>query len=114
MYTTLNAIAAYRPCVSGWKTLLRFLGKTGGDDEKLALLTILESNGVEDAVWCFRAVEGYDREKRLFAVWCARQVQHLMTDPRSIEALDVAEKFANGLASQEELEAAWGAADAIA
>ena len=47
---------------------------------------------------------------RLFAVWCARQVQHLMKDERSLKALDVAEAFANGAASQEELDAAWTAA----
>jgi len=32
---------------------------------------------------------------RLFAVWCARQVQHLMKDERSLKALDVAEAYAN-------------------
>ena len=32
-----------------------------------------------------------DKELRLFAVFAARQVQHLMTDSRSIAALDVAE-----------------------
>jgi hypothetical protein len=47
---------------------------------------------------------------RLFAVWCARQVQHLMTDPRSIAALDVAERHANGMATDEELHDAWAAA----
>lgn len=47
---------------------------------------------------------------RLFAVWCARQVQHLMKDQRSIAAIDVAERFANGLATKEELAAARDAA----
>ena len=47
---------------------------------------------------------------RLFAVWCARQVQHLMKDPRSIAALDVAHRFAMGEASNEERAAAWDAA----
>jgi len=52
-----------------------------------------------------------DKELRLFAVWSARQVQHLMTDPRSVAALDVAERHANGEATDEELEAAaWSAA----
>jgi hypothetical protein len=46
------------------------------------------------------------RELRKFAVWCARQVQHLMTDPRSVAALDVAERHAEGLATDEELAAA--------
>ena len=51
-----------------------------------------------------------DKELRLFAVFCARQVQHLMTDPRSIEAIDVAEKYAQGKASDDELAAARSAA----
>ena len=51
-----------------------------------------------------------DRELRKFAVWCARQVQHLMTDARSVAALDVAERHAEGLATDEELKAAWDAA----
>ena len=77
---------------------------------------ILQSNGLDDALWALRCLEGADREIRLFAVDCARQVQHLMTDPRSLAALDVAERFANGLATSEELDAAraeaWAAADA--
>jgi len=51
-----------------------------------------------------------EKELRLFAVWCARQVQHLMKDKRSLDALDVAERFALGKASVEELRAAWDAA----
>jgi hypothetical protein len=94
--------------------LLKHLGKTEADDEPLAFSTIIESNGLDDALWCCRSPPEHDREWRLFAVWCARQVQHLITDPRSIKALDVAEAFANGLASQSELDAAWAAAMAAA
>jgi len=112
--TTLKAIRAQHPCEDGWKRLLIDLGKTKADDEPLPLVTILDSNGIDDALWCLRVVKGYEKEKRLFAVWCARQVQHLMKDLRSIAALDVAERFANGLASQEELEAAYYAANAAA
>ena len=50
-----------------------------------------------------------DRELRLFAVWAARRVQHLMTDARSVAALDVAERFANGHATEKELAAACAA-----
>ena len=75
---------------------------------------ILQSNGFEDAVWTFKCLAGADREIRLFAVDCARQVQHLMTDPRSLAALDVAERFANGLATSEELDAARAEAGAEA
>ena len=106
MKTTLNAIRAHSPCTTGWEKLLNNLGKTKADDEPLALTTILESNGLDDALWCLRAVDGHEREMRLLAVECARSVQHLMTDKRSLNALDVAKKFANGLATQAELGAA--------
>lgn len=109
MKTTLNKIRAHSPCTTGWEKLLRNLGKTKADDEPLALTTILESNGLDDALWCLRAVDGHEREMRLFGVDCARSVQHLMTDKRSLDALDVAERFANGLATQAELAAAWAA-----
>ena len=114
METTLNAIRSKGPCSEGWKKLLTNLGKTAADDEPLSLITILDSNGLDDALWCLRAVTGHDKEIRLFAVWCARQVQHLMKDPRSINALDVAERFANGDATKEELEAAFAEAWAAA
>ena len=110
MKTTLNKIRKHKPCTDGWEQLLAYLGKTKADDEPLSLLTILDSNGLDDALWCLIAVEGHDKEIRLYAVWCARQVQHLMTDQRSIDALDVAERYANGEATQDELYAARDAA----
>ncbi len=103
IYTTLNAIREHYPCEDGWKKLLKHLGKTKADDKRLALTTVLKSNGIEDAIWCLRAVKGHEREIRLYAVWCARQVQHLMKDPRSLAALDVAERHANGLATDADL-----------
>ena len=112
MKTTLNAIRAQGPCTEGWKKLLSHLGKTEADDEPLSLLTILDSNDLDDALWALRAVQDYDREKRLYAVWCARQVEHLLTDQRSLDALEVAERFARGPASREELAAAGAAARA--
>lgn len=51
---------------------------------------------------------------RLFAVRCAKRVQHLMTDPRSIAALDVAERHAKGEATDYELASAEDAAKAAA
>ena len=110
MKTTLNAIREHAPCAERWKKLLTYLGKTEADDEPLSLLTILDSNGLDDALWALRAVEGYDREIRLYAVWCARRVEHLLTDRRSRDALDVAERYARGRATREELDAAARAA----
>lgn len=114
MMTTLNKIRAHVPCRPGWEKLLLSLGKTQADDEPLPLLTVLDSNGLEDALWCTRAVEGHENDFRLFAVWCARQVQHLMSDARSVATLDVAERYARGEDDDEELAVAWAAAKAAA
>ncbi len=54
------------------------------------------------------------RELRLVAVFCARQNQHLLTDERSLNAIDVAERYANGIASDDELLTANAAANAAA
>jgi len=110
--TTLKRIKEHEPCPDGWKKLLTHLGKTKADDEVLPFSVIVESNGLDDALWCCQVEPQYDKEWRLFAVWCARQVQHLMTDQRSIDALDVAERFAAGEATEEELADARRAAEA--
>jgi len=115
--TTLNRIREHQPCVHGWTKLLKHLGKTQADDEPLPFSIILESNGFDDALWCCRAEPQYAKEWRLYAVWCGRQVQHLMTDQGSRAALDVAERYANGQASDADRDAArdaWDAARAAA
>lgn len=106
MYTTLNKIRAHGPCSFGWLKLLRYLGKAKPDDEPLSLATILKSNCLGDAIWCLRAVDGHDREMRLFAVKCVRILQHEISDQRALTALDVAEAYANGQATVEQLRTA--------
>jgi len=51
-----------------------------------------------------------DKTLRLFACACVRQVWHLLTDDRSKNAVEVAERYANGQATDKELSAAWDAA----
>ena len=108
--TTLNRIREHSPCQKGWAKLLAGLGKTAADDEPLPFATIFEINGLSDALWCCRAEPQYDREWRLLAVAYARRVEHLNTDPAVKNANDVAERYANGEATDEEMEAAGDAA----
>jgi hypothetical protein len=80
--TTLAAIRAQSPCENGWRTLLAHLGKTAADDEPLPLLTVLNSNGLDDALWVLSCAMPDDRLARHFQAWCAEQVLHLFERER--------------------------------
>ena len=108
--TTLSHIRDNHPCTEGWTKLLAGLGKTKADDEPVAYATILRINGLDDALWCMQAEPQHSHLWRMFAVRCARKVEHLMADQRSRDALDVAERHANGQATNEELAATRAAA----
>jgi len=96
------------------------------DDEKLPVKEWIEKhrNDVKekgDIIWLICRKEFMtDEDLRLFAVWCAREALKLVENPdiRSIECRNVAERFANREASEEELDAAraavWDAARAAA
>jgi hypothetical protein len=103
---SLNEIKIYHPCSSGWKKALSALGKTEADDEQIPVSRFLETNGLNDTLWVLRCLPDYANLWRLFAVWCAKQVEHMMTDERSKDALEVAERYAIGEATQADLDAA--------
>ena len=112
--TTLRQIRQHNPCSEGWRTLLTFLGKTGVDDEPLPLVTILQSNGLDDTLWCLRTITGHDKEIIRFALACAQDVRHLMTDQRSLDALDALARHLEIPLSKQELDQVVAAAGAAA
>ena len=74
-------------------------------------------NSMADIVWLLCRKEFMsDRDLRLFAVWCAKEAFGLQgsVDQRSIDAVDCAERFANGEATEQELSAARSAARSAA
>ena len=104
---TINDIRSFRPCYDPARYLPEDWSGTALD-----ILRVTDCPA-EDRLWvvCHDGVID-DRTFRLFAVLCARQALALIDnpDPRSIAACDVAERFANGQATNDELDAAWDAA----
>ena len=85
MKTALNKIREHSPCTDGWEKLLKHLGKTKADDDPLDLLVVLESNGLDDALWCLRAVDGHEKAIRKLACDFALAVGHLWKMPKIVE-----------------------------
>ena len=106
---SLNEIRVHSPCKSGWETLLKSKPKADWN-EQFPLSDIIDSNGLDDALWCLRVRPEHSKLWRKYAVWCARQVEHLMTDERSKDALNIAWRHSEGVATDQELAAARDAA----
>jgi pyruvate/2-oxoglutarate dehydrogenase complex dihydrolipoamide acyltransferase (E2) component len=113
--TNLNEIREHEPCREGWTKLLAHLGKTKADDEPLELLTILESNGFDDALWCLRA-KLLEQISRHFQAWCAEQVLHIFEKerPEDMRVRDQIAMMRNDNATNQERAAAQAAAGAAA
>ncbi len=102
---TIADIRSWVPCYDPSRYL--------SEDWSGTVTDILKHNAIpsEHKLWVVCRDKLIDSKTlRLFAVWCARQVEHLMTDECSRAALVVAEKFAHGEATKIELAAAWAAA----
>ena len=103
---TPDFIRKFGPCYDPSKYL--------AEDYSADIITFLRHDKIpaKDKLWMVLREECIDAKTlRLFAVWCARTALALVDspDPRSVAACDVAEKYANGEATLEELSAAWDA-----
>ena len=114
--TTLAAIRAASPCEPGWKKLLAALGKTKADSEPLDLLTVLNSNGLDDALWVMSFAMPDARLARHFQAWCAEQVLHIFeaVRPDDRRVRDQIEMLRRDDATKAEKDAAWASAWASA
>ena len=104
-HITIEDIRSKRPCYDPSRYLPENWSGTLID-----ILDIQECS-VSDRLWVVIRFLN-DAQNRMFAVCCVRQRMMLVDnpDPRSLSAIEVAEKFALGEASHNELNAAWVAA----
>ena len=102
---TIDDIRSWKPCYDPSRHLPEGWAGTAIDILKH------ESIPSQDKLWVVCREEVLNaRTLRLFAVWCARQVEHLITDERSKQAIMVAEQYALGNATKKQLDVAWDAA----
>lgn len=101
--TTLNEIKSHNPCENGWVTLLKHLNKTKADGAKLKYSVILESNGIQYAIWALKRNEKSLPVLKRFAYLCAEEVRPLMKDKRSTDCLDATRDFLDGKIQFDEL-----------
>jgi hypothetical protein len=124
--TTLNQLKLKGACSQevgsgeGYDKLSQFLGPDYGKTTLIDILTILESNGFDDAVWSLQAtVEPSDSVKRLIAADFAESVLHIFEskrpgDLRPRQAIQAARDFTNGVITAEQMKIAKRAAAAAA
>ncbi len=109
--TTFKLLHSKGACTDGYRKLAKYLGGVDayGEDKEINLLTILDSNGVDDAAWSLRAtVQDADVINRLIACDFAESVLHIFEskrpgDDRPRKAIEAARGFAAGTVSIEDM-----------
>ena len=112
--TTFRRLRSAGACTERYK-FLRAALKGVKDTEPINLLTILRTNGLDDALWALSATsKNCDKVARLMAADFAEEVlpiwRKYSQDKRPELAIKAARDSAHGRISVEELDAAWAAA----
>ena len=125
LHTTFRKAREAKACVTSYCKMADALGGISkyGVDTPIPLDKVLEVCGLDDTIWALRIViESADREIRLLAYDYAERILPLYekeypNDKKPRQAIEIARKFADGQATDEELVDAWiatGAAGASA
>ena len=119
-YTTLKLLRANSACHSGMITLIASLPDGFKETKSISLVHILESNGLEHALWALRATT---KDSRITAARMAIEfARHSLInfekqfpeDKRPRTALEVAADFLHGKATLKDVEEAAEAAEEAA
>lgn len=117
LYTTKTLLRKHHACAERYKYFFSHHPPIR-NDEPIPLVNVLDTNGLDDALWCLRATTApCDKCARLLAADFAEHVLHLFENKfpgndRPRRAIETARAFARGEATSEELRAAYGAAHA--
>jgi hypothetical protein len=122
--TSFHKLRAASACTPRYQHLRTAMGPGYGDHKRINLLTVLEHNGIEDALWAMCATyEDCEKVARLMAADFAELAlvewnKYYPNDNRPALAVQAARDFANGLitdgARSAAESAAWSAAESAA
>ena len=104
---TLDQIKKHEPSYSMWEILTSIHGK---DEDALhkpfPLSSILDSNGLEDTLWCFRCLPEYRDNFVEFTLFLIKHAERYTNDKRVPHCKDVIRKYLRGEVNTEELDTA--------
>lgn len=113
LYTTLRLLNEHQASIGGLKHLIDSVPEGFGQDRPIYIVSILDINGLEDAIRSLRATpkeQAHERDKlaRLMAVGCAEYMLHDFeqehpNDMRPRMAIEMSCLFAFDMASKDEL-----------
>lgn len=118
--TTLEALRDDGACYAGYNRLVRALQGnifTHEDsirenylhfayDGTIDIEFIFKSNGLDDALWalrCCKQTPELEKQERLFAIWCVKQIQYRVGDEQTMSIIHTVERYVDGEISREEL-----------
>src|SRR3990167_11449555 len=117
--TTFELLRKADACTEGYRTLAKHLGGVTryGADTPIDLLTILDSNGLQDTLWCLRATHQEADAltvAKLFAIDCAERALPIFeakhpNDQRPRQAIQAAKDYMAGKITRQALRAAYAA-----
>jgi hypothetical protein len=118
--TTFALLRSACACTPRYRVLREALGLSYGTDEPINILTILKTNGIEDALWALTATaEDCEKVARFLAADFAEMalpewLKYYPNDDRPRLAIQAARDFANGTITALQRSAAWSAAASAA
>ena len=112
---TLDQIENKGADMEEWKDIIEAVGRGKGDfNNPFPLSLILDLNGLDYAIWCFRCLPEYRNRYTKFALFCAKEVGMYIDDKAVHDCINTIEEYLEGNADLKALSEAHEAAVATA
>ena len=101
---TLRLVQQHKPYSSMWKTLVKAHGGVSADFGKsFPLSTVLDSNSLEDTLWCFKCLPEYEAVFARFTLFLIRHAERYTNDKRVPYCKSIIKEYVKGEVSTDEL-----------